>query len=95
MSLVFRDHPDVGSALRTGYAHDANGFNADTQEERVDFLTDEINLLFHYLFNEEPDVLERFFEQYERKYKEWLTLRTELASIHGARRCWRFLSRKI
>lgn len=70
--MIGRDHPDIESAERTGFASGISDINHDTPNNRWEFITDYLDVLANYLRKEEPDVLNRFIEAKEREYLEWL-----------------------
>ncbi len=65
------DHPDIASALRTGYPCGSIE-NQDTQEARVDFAKENFDDFLAYALDGDPDLLENFCEHYPVAYRDFL-----------------------
>lgn len=66
------EHPDVRRAGQTGWPSWIEGENADTPEEQRKFIEEYMKEFLDFIEAEYSDILERFFEHYEREYKEFL-----------------------
>jgi hypothetical protein len=59
--MIF-EHPDVSRALRSGYASFQHEENADTPENRADYIEEHSTELIKWLTIGHPEVLEEFIE---------------------------------
>ena len=70
------DHPDVASALRTGYPTFQSAENHDSPENRADYIDDHMVELVMWLRLGYPDILDEFIEMSDQicsvGYKTWL-----------------------
>lgn len=66
------EHPDVSSALRSGYAGFQIPENRDTPENRGDFIDDRTDLLLAWLRLGYPEILDEFIEMHGPDYRAWL-----------------------
>lgn len=66
------EHPDVTSALRTGYATFQSTENQDTPEMRKEFIDDNSALLLRWLRLGYPEILDEFVEMHAAEYRAWL-----------------------
>lgn len=74
--MYFPDHPDVASALRTGYAANTPEENRDSKENRAEFIDEHKAELVKWLRLGYPEVLDEFIEFSGQvcsiSYREWL-----------------------
>ena len=68
------EHPDIGSALRTGYPRGMAGENRDTEEERRAFAAEHQREFFAWLALQDAEVFDRFAGESGRRYREWLNI---------------------
>jgi hypothetical protein len=66
------EHPDVTSALRTGYPGFAVRENADDPENRAAYLRERRDELLEWLERGYPEILEEFIRHYRWDYDSWL-----------------------
>ncbi len=66
------DHPDVSAALRTGHPGGVSPDNRDSEQYRDEYIADRINEFLSWMKHGDQDVLDRFFDEYSRDYKDWL-----------------------
>ena len=69
-------HPDITSALRTGYPANQSQENRDTQEAREDYIDEHMLELVKWLRLGYPEILDEFIEMSGQicsmSYKDWL-----------------------
>lgn len=70
------EHPDVSSALRTGYATFQNDVNTDTPENRAEYIDYHMDELTAWLRAGHQEVLDEFIEfsgqACRTSYQDWL-----------------------
>lgn len=70
------EHPDITSALRTGYPCHAAQENKDTPENREDYIEEHATELIRWLRMGYPEILNEFIEMSGQicmvSYKNWL-----------------------
>lgn len=70
------EHPDITSALRTGYPAFINAENRDTPENREDYIDEHSTELIRWLRMGHPEVLDEFIEFSGQacavSYQNWL-----------------------
>lgn len=73
---MFLEHPDVSSACRTGYPSWQAEENADTTENRADYIEEHMVELVKWLERGYPEILDEFIEFSEQAcmvgYHSWL-----------------------
>ena len=66
------EHPDITSAIRTGYPMGHSVENADTRETRRDFVADDETHFISWALREYPDILGEYIEAHKREYLDFL-----------------------
>lgn len=65
-------HPDITSALRTGYPVNQSPENRDTPEAREEYMEENAGKVVGWLRLNYPELLEEFMELYRGDYLDWL-----------------------
>ena len=66
------EHPDITSALITGYPTFQAAENQDSPENRADYIDDHMAELVKWLRMGYPDILDEFIEMHGFDYRMWL-----------------------
>ena len=70
------EHPDVSSALHSGYATFQSNENVDSPENRAEYIEEHSSELIHWLNIGYPEILEEFIEfsgqVCRTSYRSWL-----------------------
>lgn len=66
------DHPDVAAALSTGYPAGSSPDNRDSEQYRDEYIAERIKEFLFWMKHGDQDVLDRFFEEHKRDYRNWL-----------------------
>lgn len=70
--MVHIEHPDITSALITGYPTFHAAENQDSPENRADYIDDHMAELVKWLRIGYPDILDEFIEMHGFDYRMWL-----------------------
>ena len=66
------EHPDVSSALCSGYPRGGGNETADTEEMRREFAEEHQREFFAWLKAEDGEIFDRFAWENGRRYRDWL-----------------------
>lgn len=66
------EHPDIASALATGWPCGAAAENQDCAECRREFAREEFGDFLAFALDGDPELLDNFVEHYRGKYRAWL-----------------------
>lgn len=65
-------HPDITSALKTGYPRSIQGGNLDCPENRAEYIDDNSYKFISWVRRNYPELAEEYIEENQRDYNNWL-----------------------
>lgn len=66
------EHPDITSALVTGYATFSQPSTEPTELDREEFVKDNAGLVIQWLLRFYPEILEKYITEHETQFRRWL-----------------------
>lgn len=66
------EHPDITSALVTGYATFSQPSTEPTELDREEFLKDNAGTVMNWLILNYREVLEEYIDTHEKQFRAWL-----------------------
>ena len=66
------EHPDIAAALTTGYPTCTPPENADSEENRLEYIRDHAKELIDWLMEGDPEALADFIAHRRWDYDNWL-----------------------